>query len=65
MTAVGAGAAPEAEVGADVDAATGDVPGVEVEVAAAEARVWAEVETKAGPCSVPVDTEAGRTDGWC
>ena len=63
VTTVGAGAAPEAEAGADVDAATGDVPDVEVGVAATEARVWAEVETKAGLGSVPVDTRAGRMAG--
>ena len=56
-------AAPEAEVGADVDAATRDVLGAEVEAAAAEARVWAEADTEAGPGSVPVDTGAGRVAG--
>ena len=65
MSAMGAGAAPEATVGTDVDDATGDVLGVEVEVAAAETGVWTGVETEAGPVagSVPVDTGAGQMVG--
>ena len=60
---VDAGAAPGAEVGADVDAATEGAPGVGVEVAATKTRVWAEVETEAGPGSVPMDTGAGQMAG--
>ena len=49
----------------DGDAATEGVPGVEVEVAATEARVGAdhEVETEAGPGPVTVATGAGQMTG--
>ena len=60
VPAVDAGAAPEAEVDTDVEATTEGVPGVEEEVAAAKARVWAEGETEAGPGSVPEGTGAGQ-----